>query len=526
MKKSALLLAFLPLFFFAQNSIRDSLERVLKANVQDTSRVNTLLLLCKKMSSANPDTAIILGNQAIALSQKLNWKKGEVNAEQRMGGIYWQTGDYPNALLHCNKALTICEQLISSEDGSLVRLGKLMKARSFGTMANVYSDQSDFLKSIEYYLNSFKIAEELKDKQVMGYVLGNISNVYFNLADYPKALDYSFKGLKIVEEKGDKMAMGRTIGNVANVYYAQGDYTKALEYYLSGLKICEEADDKQGMATAFENIGNVYFEKSDFSKALEYYFKSLKIKEAIGDKQGLGYALGNIANCYKNQGDFAKALEHGNEGLKIAQEIGDRQQEGRAFGNLGDVYAKSGNNKLAEEYLTKALFISVEIGSQDWEREYHLNLHNLFEKSGKPALALMHYKKYIVLRDTIFSQENSKTLMRSEINYEFDKKTQEMKHLQDKKDLQANEEKAKQKIITYSVTAGFVLVLLLAIFIFRGYREKQKANIIITQQKHEVEERKKEIIDSIQYAKRIQSAHMPSHKYIENTLSRLRKNKS
>jgi hypothetical protein len=38
-----------------------------------------------------------------------------------------------------------------------------------------------------------------------------------------------------------------------------------------------------------------------------------------------------------------------------------------------------------------------------------------------------------------------------------------------------------------------------------------------------IEEKQKEIIDSIQYAKRIQSAMMPMEKYIDKNLKRLKK---
>ena len=65
-------------------------------------------------------------------------------------------------------------------------------------------------------------------------------------------------------------------------------------------------------------------------------------------------------------------------------------------------------------------------------------------------------------------------------------------------------------------------MILLAFFIFRGYRQKQKANEIITFQKEEVEhqkmlleEKNKDILDSITYAKRLQEAILPPMKLIK-----------
>jgi Ca2+/Na+ antiporter len=109
------------------------------------------------------------------------------------------------------------------------------------------------------------------------------------------------------------------------------------------------------------------------------------------------------------------------------------------------------------------------------------------------------------------------------MQYAFDKKETEAKAEQDKKD-------AVTRIVIYSISAGLVLVLLLAVFIFRSYRQKQRANIIIGRQKEEVEkqkqlveEKQKEILDSIHYARRIQQSLMPTEKYIERTLNRAKR---
>ena len=72
-------------------------------------------------------------------------------------------------------------------------------------------------------------------------------------------------------------------------------------------------------------------------------------------------------------------------------------------------------------------------------------------------------------------------------------------------------------------------MVMFSIFIFRSYRAKQKINKellvkneIIAEQKHEVEEKQKEILDSIRYAKRIQMSLLASDKYITRSIERLK----
>ena len=90
--------------------------------------------------------------------------------------------------------------------------------------------------------------------------------------------------------------------------------------------------------------------------------------------------------------------------------------------------------------------------------------------------------------------------------------------MQEKRDALANEELQRQKVVRNSFITGFALVLVLALVIFRSFKQKQKANIEITKQKHVIEEKQKEILDSIYYARRIQRALITNEKYIHKKL--------
>lgn len=57
--------------------------------------------------------------------------------------------------------------------------------------------------------------------------------------------------------------------------------------------------------------------------------------------------------------------------------------------------------------------------------------------------------------------------------------------------------------------AGSIVLLLLAGLLYWSYRQKQKSNVAITLQKEIIEQKNKEIVDSINYAKRIQDSLLP-----------------
>jgi hypothetical protein len=109
------------------------------------------------------------------------------------------------------------------------------------------------------------------------------------------------------------------------------------------------------------------------------------------------------------------------------------------------------------------------------------------------------------------------------MTFEFEKKEAVAKSEQDKKDIIAKEAlKQKEKERNYFII-GFSLLAIFAFILFRGYKQKQRANELITFQKQLLEQKQKEIIDSIEYAKRIQLSILPNENYIHKNIKRLNK---
>ena len=101
---------------------------------------------------------------------------------------------------------------------------------------------------------------------------------------------------------------------------------------------------------------------------------------------------------------------------------------------------------------------------------------------------------------------------------EVEKRDAEAKVVQEKRDLLSQQEIEKQKIVRNSFIGGFILVMLIAIGIFRSLQQNRKAKTIIEKQKKEVEHQKQEILDSIEYAKRIQTTILPPPKVVKKYL--------
>ncbi len=109
-------------------------------------------------------------------------------------------------------------------------------------------------------------------------------------------------------------------------------------------------------------------------------------------------------------------------------------------------------------------------------------------------------------------------ITRHEMQYEFDIEQAELKNIQLKKDLEIKNELERKQILIYSIAFGLLLLIILVFFILKSNYHKKKDNLKLQQQNTLIENQKKDIIDSINYAKNLQQAILPSQNKLNEAL--------
>ena len=346
------------------------------------------------------------------------------------------------------------------------------------------------------------------------------------------SLEYSNKSLKNFQEIGDKKAIGTALGNIGFIYKEQEMLKEALDYYNRSIALYEEISYQNGLASAFGNIGDIHEKQGKTKEALDYHNRSLRIGEEIGDKKGIASSLNRIGLIYYNQGKIKEALDYYNNSLSIQVQIGDKKGIAISLNNIGIIYNDKGELTEALEYGQKSLTISQEIGFPDNISQASRLLSEVYQKQDKGMKALEMYKLYVQMHDSIYNQEIQKTAAQQQARYEYKKQKTIDDAAYDILLAVEQEEKEKQQILAGAISIGLGLVVIFLLFVFnrliitrkqKGVIEQQKAEV--EQQKEvlelahdELEEKNQEIMDSIVYAKRIQSAILPPLKLVKKYL--------
>lgn len=463
----------------AQDRISDSLEKRLnslpaeKAGVRDTNR----LKLMNEISLRNKNTGDyakghryansviqILSNPEIKNNRRDSVFLG--NAYANKGLLYFREGKNDSAIIADQKAIAIWKSIND-------RYGYSM---SLSHLSSVYQDQSDYTKALESIFEALKIRQEMKDEKGMASMYGNAGEIYRNFKDTAKAMEYYRKSLSLAykinvaepDNQNNNRVIGNALNNIAILLEDQGKLNEAIQYHKQALKIRTEVADKGAIAASLNNLGADFQMQGQYDSAFAYYTRAFEIKKAIGDKRGISICYLNFAQTKLLQKQYAAAVP----------------------------------------FLDSSMLYCNMVGLPDLRLEILLTYSDVLHGSGNAEGALVYYKKYIRERDSLRSEDRTLETMRAEANYIVGVKaaadSTRMAEQAKADQLRSNVQIQKQRLYTIGGIAGFILMLIVAVVSYRAFRQKQHANEIITLQKNIVDQKQKEILDSINYAKKIQ----------------------
>ncbi len=505
-------------FFFSQNI--DSVKLLLKSSSEDTLKLNRLAWLSENITNDaewpkyNDMVYKLAGKLVKSNSEDIKRcaKRNLGNAINNLGYIENNKGNYDKALEYYEKSLKIRNEI---DDNFGI-------ANSNNNIGLIYYYHGHVLKALDYFGSAVRAQEEMGDKKGTAVSLFNIGVIYNKYGDVIKSIEFYTKSLKIREEIGDKFGISASLNAIGFLYGDQGDYQKCLEYFTKNLKIREEIGDKKGIANSLVNFGFIYNKQRNYKKALDYFERSLKINEEIGDKTAIANSCINLGSYYQVQSEFDKALIYFERCMQIYEEINNKDGLAEVCINLSAFYFARKDYRLSFVYSNKSLALSNELGFPEKIRNAERWIYKADSVLNNYKGSFAHYQKYIFFRDSISNETTRKASLKSQFQIEFNQKERDV-NLKSEIDkqliVQKNADERKQKnIVIYSVLFGLLLVIVFSGFLFKSLSKNKMANVIITRQKVEVEQSKKEIIDSINYAKRIQYALLASDSLLKNNL--------
>jgi tetratricopeptide (TPR) repeat protein len=433
MKTPILLYLFVISFTIAkaQNKAIDSLLVVLQQGKNDIEKAQTLNAIADAYKTSDPKLMLQYANNALQLSQKIQYKIEEANAQLNLGNANIILGNYSQALNYFALAQSVFENETDSNPKNNLLIKKGL-AKAYGSIGIVFAEQSNYAKALLFHLKSVAIYEEIKEFKKCAQVYNNIGVAYQSQGEIFKALEYFIKAQKIQEKLKD-VHVGITLTNIANCYLKQKNTDKAFEYYTKAKTSIDQNPDPRALGEWYNNMGLYFLATQNPTKAVESWNAAIQTFASIEDKFGVADTHLYLGQLYLNQKNPTAAMSSASTALRLAKEIGVLEQ-----------------TVVAEKLLSA-----------------------IYDQQGNASQSLVHFKLYSQAKDSLTNAETIRKSVESAMNFEFEKREVLQKEEHEKRELVLKEQAKQNKM--QLIFAGLFALLLAGIgFLFYNRMQLKK----------------------------------------------------
>ncbi|MBK9597292.1 MAG: tetratricopeptide repeat protein [Flavobacteriales bacterium] len=390
----------------------------------DTAKVLKLSDLCFAYRRTDADSALILGNAALRLAQKLQYRRGEAQACNDIAILHIDRSDFSAADSLLRRSLGLRTQLGDSAGMAAV----------YNKLGIIYQARFMLEEALEEDLKALQIYERTGPPAHEAAILNNIAILRFNLNRLPDALATHRRAAAIRARIGDGAGLAASHGNMANVEVQLGDTAAAIAHYEEAIAYFREQDQKPELAVQLNNLAGIHLARGQLEEAASGYGEALSIRTQAGERKAIASSLIGLGGTRLRQGRFDEA----------------------------------------RRMLLNALAMSRAVDARSEQMQALLDLARLHAKLDHGDSSFFYHQHYAALKDSVFTADMSARLAQAETKFETAKK--ERRILAQRAEIAELEQQGEHRRL-WLVTAvgGSALVLVTALLLFQVQRRRARA---------------------------------------------------
>jgi tetratricopeptide (TPR) repeat protein len=356
------------------------------------------------------------------------------------------------------------------------------KGRAESLRNNGFSkmQSSDHEGAYTALFEALEIYSKLGDQAGVANTQYNIGVTHIRSGNFDSGIEMLHRSLAYRERMNDKAGIASCYFQLTYIYQHFNDLESAYEMGMKSLSMRRELHDKLGQAAALMVLAEVHMKRNELDKAREVLSESMILRKTSTEKMGYFATLLRWAELHAIIKDYARATELSEEGLRIAKDEVVIFGIIRFLQLLGKIAFRQQDMPAAKKRYMDALDYAEKYSFRSMMYEVHQSLSEIYEKEKDFEKAYFHFTRYNNIKEEVITLQSNGRLKSAQLISKIEFAQRE-----------AEAEKARNA-------------------------ELHKAYGL-------VEDKNKEILDSIRYAKRIQMSLLPTDRYIERILNNRKK---
>src|SRR5688572_28197667 len=363
--------------------------------------------------------------------------------------------------------------------------------------------------SLLYAERSIDQSRKLRYPLNEALAMNNKGYALLNMGNYPRSLQTFLSALEIA-------------GDDKNEKYIPPEKYRSAQGLIDTLSIDPGKYRLQILAWLHFNMGVLYENAHNPEKKLFHYTQALHVGEQTGNPEVLRVANMNLGRFYLSIKKPDSALMFEKRAYEISRQLNLQEYNGSVLLNLGRAYLAVGDNEQGVGYIRKAIVVSqkqnyirgviaanlllanINLEENRIDSAYYfvktaldaaikLNVPDLMVRS-YTAMAdyykkinnsdsIVRYQNLVIkIKDSLF---NSKQVQQFQ-NIDFDERLRQQ-------EIDKAKEEYRDRLTRYGLLSGLAIFLLTAIILWRNYRNKQKAYVLLKEQKKETDIQKEKL---------------------------------
>lgn len=395
----------------------------MKDNAFGKEKADILLQLCHLYKYRNIEISNNYNQEALAVSEQLNYQHGIYKAKYNMAYLMFVQGNF-------NRSMEVINGL-----QKVINYSRYPQtyAEFENLKADIYTERGEYDKALETGLKLLDIAETTKNKFILSKAHAALSHYYLRLENYQKALEHCLKGLDYIIEQKDTHYIFQKVDEIA--------------------RMCAKLGNKEAAL-----------------KAYDFYLKLEKNLYSPGSYiQSVVYM--NMADIYLSTGEYERSKNYLEQAITMVNANNYRFRLPRALMIQAELFLKTKDTISAILTYEKSVDAAENINAFDVIKSNSLVLMDLYDKVGEPDKVIENKTMYDAIRDSLFNNEKEQRIVILEAR----RKIKEAGLKQQALELENMSQRAE---LTAIITA-LVLILVFGLFVVIVYVKFKEKNKVI-----------------------------------------------